>query len=130
MAKTLCTDNTVDFLEQVFDRIPFPIQRIQTDRGQEFFAYKVQEKLMEYCIKLRPIRPTSPHLNGKVERTQRTDLDEFYSSIDLKDPHLKDELGYWKFYYNWHRPHSSLGGKKLLMKNTQSLYLKHLFMRR
>jgi transposase InsO family protein len=42
--------NTLDFLEQVMDRIPFPIQRIQTDRGQEFFTYEVQEKLMEYGI--------------------------------------------------------------------------------
>jgi hypothetical protein len=29
------------------DRLPFSIQRIQTDRGQEFFAYQVQERLME-----------------------------------------------------------------------------------
>ena len=62
--------NTLDFLEQVMDRMPFPIQRIQTDRGQEFFAYEVQEKLMEYGIKFRPIKPASPHLNGKVERSQ------------------------------------------------------------
>ena len=27
--------------------MPFPIQRIQTDRGQEFFAYEVQERLHE-----------------------------------------------------------------------------------
>ena len=71
--------NTLDFIEnQVFYRLPFPIQRIQTDRGQEFMAYEVQEKLLEWGIKFRPIRPASPHLNGKVEATQRTDLDEFY----------------------------------------------------
>lgn len=103
--------NTLDFLEQVMDRMPFPIQRIQTDRGQEFFAYEVQEKLMEYGIKFRPIKPASPHLNGKVERSQRTDLDEFYSSIDIKSPKLIEELGYWEQYYNWDRPHSSLEGK-------------------
>lgn len=39
--------NTLDFLDQVIDRMPFPIQRIQTDRGQEFFAYEVQERLRE-----------------------------------------------------------------------------------
>lgn len=103
--------NTLDFLDQVMDRMPFPIQRIQTDRGQEFFAYEVQERLKEYAIKFRPIKPASPYLNGKVERTQRTDLDEFYSSIDLKRTDLIEELGYWEHYYNWHRPHSSLGGK-------------------
>ena len=48
------------------------IQRIQCDRGHEFFAVKVQEKLMKYSIKFRPIKPRSPHLNGKVERSQQT----------------------------------------------------------
>ena len=38
--------NTLDFLDQVMDRMPFPIQRVQTDRGQEFFAYEVQERCM------------------------------------------------------------------------------------
>lgn len=103
--------NTLDFLDQVMDRMPFPIQRLQTDRGQEFFAYEVQERLKEYAIKFRPIKPASPHLNGKVERTQRTDLDEFYSSIDIKSPRLEEELRYWEHYYNWDRAHSSFGGK-------------------
>jgi transposase InsO family protein len=85
------------------ERMPFPIQRIQTDRGQEFFAYQVQERLMEWGIKFRPIRSGSPHLNGKVERSQRTDLDEFYSTVDLKDPELQLRLAEWEFYYNWYR---------------------------
>jgi transposase InsO family protein len=98
-------ENTLDFLEQVMDRMPFSIQRIQTDRGQEFFAYLVQERLMEWGIKFRPIKPGAPHLNGKVERPQRTDLDEFYSKADLKDPELQLRLAEWEFYYNWYRPH-------------------------
>ncbi len=104
-------ENSLDFIEQITDRFPFPFQRIQTDRGREFFAYKFQEKLMEYGIKFRPIKPRSPHLNGKVERSQRTDLDEFYSTVNIKDPDLKDKLAQWEFYYNWHRNHSSLGNK-------------------
>ena len=104
-------ESTLVFLEQVMERIPFSIQRIQTDRGQEFFAYQVQERLMEWGIKFHPIRPGSPHLNGKVERSQRTDLDEFYSTVDLKRPELELRLAEWEFYYNWYRPHSSLGGK-------------------
>lgn len=53
--------NTMDFLDQVIEEMPFPIQRIQTDRGREFFAVKVQQKMMEYGIKFRPNRPASPH---------------------------------------------------------------------
>jgi len=82
-----------------------------TDRGQEFFAYKFQEKLLEYGIKFRPIRPRFPHLNGKVERSQRTDWEEFYSIVDLKSPELKAKLQVWEDYYNHERPHSSLGNK-------------------
>ncbi len=32
---------------------------------------------MAWGIKCRPIKPGSPHLNGKVERSQKTDLEEF-----------------------------------------------------
>jgi transposase InsO family protein len=76
--------NSLSLLVRVIEETPFPAQAIQTDRGREFFAYCFQEKLLEYGIKFRPIRPVSPHLNGKVERSQRTDLDEFYPTIDLQ----------------------------------------------
>jgi transposase InsO family protein len=67
---------TLIFLDQVFEEMPFPIQRFQTNRGREFIAVKVQKKMMENGIKFRPNKPGSPHLNGKVERSQRTDKDE------------------------------------------------------
>jgi len=63
---------------------------------------------MEYHIKYRPIRPRSPHLNGKVERSQRTDWDEFYSTVDLDSPELESLLEEWQNYYNCERPHGSL----------------------
>lgn len=110
--KRRTAQNTLYFIDEIIERFPFPIQRIQTDRGTEFFAEKVQKKLMEYSIKFRPIKPGSPHLNGKVERSQKTDLEEFYATADLSDFNkLQEELGYWEFYYNWHRPHGSLKGK-------------------
>lgn len=103
--------NSLLFLEKVIEELPFAFQRIQTDRGQEFFANKFQTRLMEYGIKFRPIKPRSPHLNGKVERAQKTDLDEFYSTVDLKSPDLEDRLQEWQHHCNWDRPHSSLNGK-------------------
>ena len=102
--------NTILFLERAVEEMPFPIQRIQTDRGREFFAIKVQKWMQCYCIKFRPIKPRSPHLNGKVERSHKTDLLEFYSAEDLNDPELGARLGEWQHHYNWHRPHSSIGG--------------------
>ena len=102
--------NTIKFIDKLIEEMPFPIQRIQTDRGTEFFAIKVQEYLMKFSIKFRPFRPGAPHLNDKVERSQRTDLEEFYSTVDLKAPDLEDQLQEWQHFYNWNRPHGSNGG--------------------
>jgi transposase InsO family protein len=72
----------------------------------------VQEKLMKYSIKFRPVKPASPHLNGKVERYQQTDLREFYAITDLSNfETLKNELKEWQTTYNYQRLHGSLGGK-------------------
>jgi transposase InsO family protein len=100
--------NSLLFLERVIEEMPFPTQVIQTDRGREFLAYCFQEKLMEYGIKFRPIRPASPHLNGKVERSQRTDLDEFYPTVDVKGSNLPQQLQEWQDHYNQFRPHGAL----------------------
>ncbi len=65
--------NSLLFLEKVIEEFPFPIQRIQTDRGREFFAYAFQEKLMEYGIKFRPLKPASPspQRQGRAVATHR-----------------------------------------------------------
>jgi transposase InsO family protein len=52
--------NTLLFLDRVTEEMPFPIQRIQTDRGTEFFAESVQRRLIAAFIKFRPIPPRSP----------------------------------------------------------------------
>lgn len=104
-------ENTIHFLEKLIDEMPFPVQRIQTDRGREFFAVKVQEMYSYYCIKFRPNRPGAPHLNGKVERSQKTDLQEFYATLEWPCNDLEDRLQEWQHHYNWHRPHGGLKGK-------------------
>ena len=98
------------------------IQRIQTNRGSEFFARKVQKRFMEYGIKFRPIKPGSPHLNGKVEHSQKTNLEEFYASINLKSDKLEEELQEWQYYYNWNRIHGSLKGKTPLWDEVDNMY--------
>jgi transposase InsO family protein len=102
--------NTLLFLERLIEEMPFPIQRIQTDRGGEFFAEKVQQTLMDWAIKFRPIPPRSPHLNGKVERTQRADLEESWSTVDPKAQDIVERLAEWQHHWNWNRPHTGLGG--------------------
>lgn len=100
--------STLDFLDRVAAQMPFPIQRIQTDRGGEFFAYEVQERLRERRIKYRPVKPRSPHLNGKVERAQRTALEGFWPTVSLKAPDLGARLEAWRTFYNTTRPHGRL----------------------
>ena len=62
------------------------------------------------------IRPRTPHLNGKVERSHRVDDQEFYQLLDkdgiTDDIHLFNEkLREWEDYYNYHRPHGALDGQ-------------------
>jgi transposase InsO family protein len=102
---------TVEFLERVIEEMPFSIQRIQTDRGSEFFAESVQRWMADHCIKFRPIAPRSPHLNGKVERSQLTDLQEFWPRFKAEDPQIAQRIEEWQFGYNWRRGHGSLKGK-------------------
>ena len=98
------------FLEQILDEVPFAIQRVQTDRGAGFFAERVQRRLMAETIKFRPIPPRSPHLTGKVERAQRTVLEEFWATVDARASDIGDQLAVWVHHYNWDRPHEALGG--------------------
>jgi transposase InsO family protein len=58
----------------------FPIQRIQTDWGTEFFNDYFQEELMCHFIKFRPIKPRTPHLNGKIERCK---IKERYNKVEV-----------------------------------------------
>lgn len=87
-------------------------------------AHKVQHRLMDLKIKSRPPSPRSPHLNGKVERTQRTDLKKFYDLVDLKAPDLFEQLQQWQNYYNRLRKHGLINqtptGQVGVFKSTNS----------
>lgn len=64
-------------------KCPSPFNAFKQIGGREFFAVIIQERLKQYGIKFRPNEPASPHMNGNVERSQKTDKIEFYSTIDL-----------------------------------------------
>jgi len=88
--------------------LPFRIRVIQTDNGAEFqtgFHAHVEALDIRHVY----IRPRTPHLNGKVERSHRIDDQEFYQILDqdgiTDDIHLFNEnLREWEDYYNYHRP--------------------------
>ena len=61
------------------------------------------------------IRPATPRLNGKVERSHRIDADDFYRLLEgvvMDDNGLfKDRLREWENFFNFDRPHGGLGGQ-------------------
>lgn len=105
----------IQFLNEVRQRLPFRIHVLQTDNGAEFQS-KFHWHAESIDIKHVYIRPRTPHLNGKVERSHRVDDQEFYQLIDQggisDDIHLFNEkLREWEDYYNYHRPHGALNGQ-------------------
>lgn len=111
-----CAINAAHFVEnRLLKEFPFPIQRIQSDRvqsdrGGEFIGEEFQDALRENRMEFRPNRPRAPHLNGKVERSQRTDRMEFWSSVDTKAERalLDEQLAQWQHFYNQERTHSAI----------------------
>ena len=58
------------------------------------------------------IKPRSPQLNGKVERSHRTDQEEFYQLLTYTDDvDLNKKLKNWEEFYNFNRPHGVFEGK-------------------
>ena len=58
------------------------------------------------------IKPRTPRLNGKVERSHGTDQREFYQLLTYKDDvDLCAKLAEREAFYNCHRPHASLSSQ-------------------
>ena len=105
----------IQFIDEVRRRLPFRIMVIQTDNGAEFQSH-FHWHLEDLDIQHAYIRPRTPHLNGKVERSHRVDDQEFYQLLDrdgvTDDIHLFNaKLREWEDYYNYHRPHGALDGQ-------------------
>ena len=103
--------NAIDFLNYVVNKFPFRIKYIQTDNGHEFQS-KFHWHAHDIGLIHRYIRPASPHLNGKVERSHLTDKQEFYQELNYTgDQNLAEQLHEWEVFYNFHRPHGGLKSK-------------------
>jgi transposase InsO family protein len=88
--------------------------KIQTDNGAEFqagFHWHLLDKGIQHAY----IRPSTPRLNGKVERSHRIDDEEFYRLLAgevIDDAKLfNTKLHEWERFYNFARPHGALGGQ-------------------
>jgi transposase InsO family protein len=96
-------------LPRLLGSIPFPIRCIQTDNGPEF-SETLTELLRRTGIRHVRIRPRTPHLNGKVERVQRTVREEHWDGV-VEGSVSQWERGLQAYvrFYNSKRLHSALG---------------------
>jgi transposase InsO family protein len=110
-----CNQKTaIQFADYVLEKLPFEVQAIQTDNGSEFqsgFHWHVLDRGVRHVY----IKPLTPRLNGKVERSHRIDNEEFYRqlegiAIDSADL-FNDKLTEWQDFYNYARPHGALSGQ-------------------
>lgn len=112
-----------------FRTLGIEVYRAQTDHGTEFTHPHNEATLEAYLkgdldeplftktcnelgIQHRKIRPRTPELNGKVERSHRIDNERFYSRFSFASDHALDHAlkTVWMPEYNERRPHGSLGG--------------------
>lgn len=94
--------NAINFIDYVIERFPFRIHTIRTDREHEYqaqFHWHVDHKGIRDVY-----RPRSPQLNGKVERSHRSDQEEFYQLLTYTDDvDLNEKLTEWERFYKFNR---------------------------
>ena len=67
-----CDQKTaIAFIDHTLSKLPFQVERVQTDNGSEFgtsFHWHLLDKGIDHV----KIKPRTPRLNGKVERSHRS----------------------------------------------------------
>ncbi len=84
--------NAINFIDYVISRVPFGINEVRTDNGHEFQS-QFHWHLNDLGICHVYIRPRSPQLNGKVERSHSTDEVKFHQLLTYtNDVYLNKRL--------------------------------------
>jgi transposase InsO family protein len=87
------------------------IQRVMTDNGKVFDSKLFTQLCDQHRIKRLHTRFYRPQTNGKAERFIQTALREWaYGRSYRRSRERTAYLPRWLHHYNWHRPHTSLGG--------------------
>jgi transposase InsO family protein len=105
------TKTAMEFLNEVKEHLPFAILKIQTDKDSSF-GPQFTWHLSDLRIAHRHIPPGCPEINGKVERSHKTDPEEFYRGRTFQNRRdLACKLKRWEKEYNEERPHLALKGQ-------------------
>ena len=95
------------------------VERVMTDNAKSFLGVHFQQALAETGARHCRIPVRRPQVNGKVERFNRTLLEECaYAAVFRSDRARSRALARWVHSYNHHRPHSSLGGRPPISRVT------------
>jgi len=88
------------------------VERVLTDNGACYRSLPWRDALAAAGITHKRTRPYRPQTNGKVERLNRTLLDEWaYARPYRSEQERRDAFPQWLHSYNHHRGHTALNGK-------------------
>ena len=86
------------------------VERVLTDNGAAYISHAWHDEHAALGIKHSRTRPRRPQTNGKVERLNRTLLEEWaYKRLYTSESNRRAALSGWLHHYNHHRPHNALG---------------------
>ncbi|WP_248958444.1 IS481 family transposase [Sphaerisporangium perillae] len=88
------------------------ITRVLTDNGSCYRSHLWRDTLAAAGITHKRTRPYRPQTNGKVERFNRTLLEEWaYAQPYTSETERRQALPHWLHTYNHHRGHTALNGQ-------------------
>ena len=88
------------------------VRRVLTDNGACYRSRDFAQALAETTTAHKRTRPYRPQTNGKVERFNRTTIEEWaYARPYTSDSERVALFDDWLHTYNHHRGHTALGGK-------------------
>ncbi|MFD9607229.1 IS481 family transposase [Streptomyces sp. NPDC059970] len=95
-----------------FAQAGITVERVLTDNGACHKSHLWRNSLAGQGISHKRTRPYRPQTNGKVERFNRTLLDEWaYAKAYRSEAERRDASPAWLHTYNHHRGHTALKGR-------------------
>ena len=108
------TPQAVQFLRNAvayYDSLGITVRRVLTDNGSAFRSRDFASACAELGIQHKFTRAYRPQTNGKAERFIQSALREWaYGWTYQNSAQRTRALASWQHHYNWHRPHSGIGG--------------------
>ncbi|GAA1086834.1 IS481-like element ISMsm9 family transposase [Nocardiopsis metallicus] len=94
-----------------FSSVGITVERVLTDNGACYKSHAWRDLLADQGVKHKRTRPYRPQTNGKVERFNRTLVDEWaYARPYTSESQKREAFTGWLHEYNHHRFHTAISG--------------------